>query len=187
MRTLNTVLVLVFVSLPSAFVVAEEQPPAVSEKLALDDLLETVSRKSGERFLRHVNVRPDVVAGPMRKRDVTLDSLHTILRNNGLAAVSTGNVVSIVPVSVVRQHPLRFVDNDDDVIPEDEWVTRIVRPQRAYANTLVAVLRPLVPQSGHLFADNESNMLTIVAPYGVTAHLADIVAAIDTATPIPVD
>ena len=158
---------------------AEEQEQVQQSRVALDELLDTVSRNSGEQFLVHANVRPDVVVGPMRTRDVSLTTLHTVLRNNGLAAVRAEGVISIIPVATVRQNPLRVVTADDDSIPADEWVLRSVRTKNGPPMQLVALMRPLVPQAGHLVAHASSSTLTIVAPYGVATHVVRLVEEMD--------
>ena len=182
MRILIAVILLAFagVSLaPNHSVAAAEQQRIEPQTIALDELLEAVSRKSGERFLQHSHIRSDVVIGEFRARDVTLETLHTVLRNNGLAAVTVDDFVSIIPVSLVRQHVLRGVDGEAVSIPGDEWVLRVLQPERAYATHLVPLLRPLVPQAGHLVGHANSNSLILVAPYDVARQIADVVATVD--------
>ena len=66
-------------------------------------------------------------------------------------AVPAGNVIKIIPDTNVRQLP----SND---LPEhvsatsDEIVTQIITVKNISAAQLVPVLRPLVPQYGHLAA-----------------------------------
>src|SRR5690606_4076236 len=71
----------------------------------------------------------------------------------GLMAYETQGVVNIVPDALARVVPTRLVQTDDDAIPDDEVVTRVVTlPDNAAASQLVPILRPMLSQSGHLTA-----------------------------------
>ena len=160
----------------------KQSSPARHETVELNDILDVVSRKSGQVFLIDRRVPADVVVGTARVRDVDYALLLTILRNNGLAAATSDSAVRIVPVNLVRQHELPILHENDDAIPNDEWVTRLIQPSQAAAPRLVPLLRPMVPQAGHLVAESDSNVLIVVAPYCVAKRLVDIVYEIDQRT-----
>jgi hypothetical protein len=80
--------------------------------------------------------------------------LLSILRNNGLAAAEVGGYVNILPDAAIRQLPLRLVQRDDPEIPDDAWVSRVITVPDGRAEWLVPILRPLLPQAGHLAAPN---------------------------------
>ena len=145
---------------------------------SLDDLLERVGRRSGKTFLADARVPPTVVVGQLQARDVTYDNLLTILGNNGLAAVGIDDVVNIVPVSVVRQHALPVL-GDDDTAVNQEWVTRIVELENVLARDVVPILRPLLPQAGHLAANNAANSILIVDRYSNVRRVTEIARRID--------
>ena len=158
---------------------AGQSAPAMHETVELKDLLDVVARKSGSDFLIDRRVPAEVVVGTVKSRDIDYALLLTVLRNNGLAAVSTGKVVRIIPVNYVRQYALPLLRENDGGIPGDEWVTRILKVENTNAVRLVPLLRPMIQQAGHLVADGESNTLVIVAPYGVTERLVEIVDEVD--------
>ena len=160
----------------------KQSRPARHETVELNELLDVVARKSGKEFLVDRRVPADVVVGTIKARNVDYPTLLTILRNNALAAATSDNGVRIVPVNLVRQHELPVLRDNDDTIPNDEWVTRLIQPEKAFSPRLVPLLRPMVPQAGHLVAESDSNVLIIVAPYGVTTRLVEIVDEIDQRT-----
>ena len=162
-----------------------ETAPSASPTVALVDLLELVSRKSNKEFLIDSRAPADVVVGQFDWHDVTYPLLHTILRNNELAAVTLQGKVNIVPVVAIRQYPLPIIYEDDDTIADDEWVTRIMRPKKAPATMMVPVLRPLLPQQGLLSAVPHSNTLTIVGRYANVKRIAEMVQDMDDHTPDP--
>jgi len=156
-----------------------ECSPATLPTVALDDLLESVSRKSNKEFLVDSRTPAEVVVGKIDWRDVTYLLLHTVLRNNELAAVTVHGVVNVVPVGAIRRYPLPMLYEDDETIADDEWVTRIMRPKKAAANMMVPILRPLLPQQGFLSAHPQSNTLMAVARYANARRIAEMVHEMD--------
>ena len=156
-----------------------DSPQELHVTTGLDDLLKSVSKKSGKEFLVDRQVLAEVVTGTVELRDIDYEMLLSILRNNGLAAVPSEKFTKIIPVRSVRHSELPVIRASDASIPDDAWVTRIMTLEKANAPGLVPLLRPMIQQEGHLVAESGSNLLVIVAPYGVSERLAGIVAEID--------
>jgi general secretion pathway protein D len=146
-------------------------------------LLDVVARKSDRVFAIDGIVSPDVVAGQISRTDITYGTLLVILRNNGLAAATIDGVTNIVPLSIIRQLPLPVLFENDDSIEGDEWVMRILKLRNAPATSLVPILRPIMPQAGHLAAHPLSNSLLIVDRYTNVQHLVEIISNLDAKTP----
>jgi general secretion pathway protein D len=142
-------------------------------------VLESVSKKTGRVFLTDNEVPGDIVVGQLPAKDLTYSTLLIVLFNNGLAAVTVGDVTNIVVAAKVRQHALPTIFADDDSIDDYEWVTRVVEVKNTNAAQLVPILRPMVPQMGHLVAHAGSNTLVIAARYDNAKRLADIISRID--------
>lgn len=145
----------------------------------LATILETVSKKTGRVFLASAEVPGEIVVGQLRTKDITYSSLLIVLFNNGLAAVTVGDITNIVAAPRVRQYALPIIYEDDDTIDDYEWVTRIVEVKNAQATQMVPILRPMVPQMGHLVAHANSNTIIIAARYDNAKRLADIIMRID--------
>lgn len=172
-----------------AFVLAG---PAAAEKDAdqhfsayppvpLADVLESVSKKTGRVFLVKSHAPAEVVVGQIATRDITYESLLIVLDNNGLAAVTVGDLTNIVNSAHIRQYATPTLHENDDSIAEYEWVSRIVTVKNLHAPALVPILRPMLPQMGHLVADANSNTILMTGRYGNTKRLASIVADMDAA------
>lgn len=149
----------------------------------LAELLDVVARKSDRTFAIDAIVHPDIVAGQISKSDITYTTLLVILRNNGLAAATMNGVTSVVPLRIIRQLPLPVLFEDDDSIDEEEWIMRVVEVKNAPAASLVPILRPIMPQAGHLAAHSLSNSLLIVDRYANAQHLIAIISKLDANTP----
>ena len=83
----------------------------------------------------------------------------------------------------VRQKPTPVITKLDDSIPDDRWVTAVIQVDKARATRLVPILRPLLPQNGHLVADDGSNKLVIVDTYGNLQRVVKIVDILDVKAP----
>lgn len=164
-----------------------ENAPSALPSIALSDLLESVARKSNKEFLVDSRVPAEVIIGQLDWHDVTYALLHTILRNNGLAAVTVQGKVNVVPVVTIRQYPLPILYEDDETIADDEWVTRIIRPKRVNVAMMVPILRPLLPQQGHLSGVPQSNTLTIIGRNANVRRIVELVEDMDEHTPEPAD
>jgi len=161
--------------------------PSVLPTVVLGDLLESVAKKSNKEFLVDSRVPAEVVIGQLDWHDVTYPVLHTVLRNNDLAAVTVQGKVNVVPVGDIRQYALPVLYEDDETIADDEWVTRVVRPKNANAAMMVPIFRALLPQQGHLAGVPDSNTLTIVARYANVRRIVEMVEDMDAHTPEPAD
>ncbi len=186
MKTLVSVIVVAFAATGlSAAASADEgqvssqSAPVRHQTVVLGELLEAVARKNGKQFLVDHRAPTEVVVGTVRVRDVDYPMLLSVLRNNGLAAAESDDRIKIVPVNSIRQHELPVLHASDDSISDDAWVTRLVRPRTVDAVRFVPLLRPMIQQAGHLVAHTDSNLLIIVAPYGVTERLVEIIEEAD--------
>ncbi len=155
------------------------EAPSKLPTVPLSDLLESVSTRSKKEFLVDARVPAEIVVGQRDWRDVTYRELHTVLSNNELAAVTVEGLVNIVPVNSIRQYPLPVLQGYDDRIADGQWVTLVIKPERAGAVTMVPLLRPLLPPQGHLAAVGQSNTLTVVARYANARRIAEMVREID--------
>lgn len=182
-RLMLSVCVLALLALPTYAADKPEQNPlaqkAAPKGVPLEDLLDVVSKSSGKVFLVDAQVGPTVVVGQPRDRDITYSMLLKVLKNNGLAAVSAPDATSIVPVNRIRQYPTPLLFENDDTIDDDEWVTRIVQLENTNAAQLVPIMRPLLPQPGHMAAHSDSNTLTLVDRYANIRRIVEMAMAID--------
>lgn len=165
---------------------ASTAPEAAAEaafKTDLQALLDEVSKSSDKKFLVAAKVPAQVVAARSDLAKITYPVLLSILRNNGLAAVTVQRVVNIVPVEAARGNPMPLVDSDSADIADDEWVTRVVTLKKAEAAQLVPILRPLLPSAGHLAAMPAINSMLIVDRYGNVKRMTALIEAIDKVPP----
>ena len=143
-------------------------------------LISTVSKFTGKNFIidPRVKAKVTVISAKTMTPDEVYEVFLSVLQVHGYAAVPTGSIIKIVPEVNAKQGPLPLVDNKD-MYPGDELVTKIVRLDHVPASQLVPILRPLVPQQGHLAAYNPTNTLIITDHVGNIQRLLKVIAGVD--------
>jgi general secretion pathway protein D len=128
----------------------------------LAQIVEAVSAVTGKNFIIDPRVRAQVtmLSSTSMSADAFYEAFLSILQVHGFVAVPTGDVIKIIPDANARQVPAN--DLPDRVSSSsDEIVTQVVAVRNVSAAQLVPILRPLIPQYGHLAAYPASNMLII--------------------------
>lgn len=143
-------------------------------------LIKTVSEHTGKNFVIDPRVKGKVTvisAHPM-ERDEFYEVFLSILEVHGYSTVPTGDVIKIVPDVKAKQVGIPTVDAEDR-LPGDQMVTRIIQVKNVAAAQLVPILRPLIPQQGHMAAYPSTNVLIISDRAQNVNRLLKIIAEID--------
>jgi general secretion pathway protein D len=144
----------------------------------LRQIIEAVGEVTGRNFLVDPRVRAQVTLlsySPMSP-DAFYETFLATLQVHGFAALDSGDVVKIVPDANARQLP-----GAAPGAVGDEFVTQTIRLENIGAAQLVPILRPLVPQYGHLAAHPTSNILIIVDRASNVDRMLNIIARMDQA------
>ncbi|MCC2657695.1 MAG: gspD [Panacagrimonas sp.] len=143
-------------------------------------LIETVSQVTGRNFIVDPRVKGKVTvisASPMDE-DGLYETFLAVLQVQGFAAIPAGDTIKIVPETNARQDGGTFSSGGSG-LPIDEVVTHVYAIQNVSAAQLVPILRPLVPQWGHLAAYAPSNMLIISDRAANVMRLERLIRQID--------
>jgi len=144
-------------------------------------LISTVSKFTGKNFIidPRVKAKITVVSSETLTPEEVYEVFLSILQVHGYAAVPTGSVIKIVPEVNAKQGPLPM----SATMPGagDELITKVISLDHVPAAQLVPILRPLVPQQGHLAAYNPTNTLIITDHAGNIQRLMRIIAGVDKA------
>ena len=128
----------------------------------ITQITEAVSAATGKTFILDPRVRAQVTmlsTRPMSPSEF-YEAFLSILQVYGFIAVPAGEVIKILPDANARQIP--SIDLPDHVSStSDEIVTQVVDVRNVSAAQLVPILRPMIPQYGHLAAYPSSNILII--------------------------
>ena len=146
----------------------------------LGQIVEAVSELTCKNFIIDPRVRAQVTlisATPMNPQEF-YETFLAVLQVNSFVAVPAGKVYKIIPDSTARQLPAN--DLPDTVSrTSDEIVTQVIAVKNVSAAQLVPILRPLIPQYGHLAAYPQSNMLIISDRASNVNRMLRIIGRID--------
>ncbi len=143
-------------------------------------VISTVSEVTGKNFIVDPRVRGKITiisSKPMNKDEVYQVFL-SVLDVHGFSAVESGRVIKIIPDANAKQLAVPVVDQNSR-IEGDEVVTRVIELRNVSASQLVPILRPLVPQQGHLAAYVPGNILIISDRASNVTRMINIINRID--------
>ncbi len=140
-----------------------------------------ISAITGKSFIIDPRVKGNVTVISNTNLDAgaIYELFLSVLRVHGYAAIPAGNIVKIVQQVLAKQssNPL----NSTDGIDSEELITRVIPVKNTPSVELVKILRPLIPQYGHLAGLNEPNALIISDHASNIARLLELVKDIDVA------
>lgn len=146
-------------------------------------VIEAVSKHTGLNFIVDPRVKGKVTIISQKPMDA--DQVYqvflSILKVHGFAAIPGTTAVKIVPDVNAKQDAIDTVSGirrSDG----DELVTHVIEVRYVDASQMVPILRPLVPQRGHLAAVPSSNVIIISDTAANIARLSSIIRRIDQAT-----
>jgi len=108
------------------------------------------------------------------------------LKINELTAYKTNNYIQIIAARDARWLAIPTVEKGKKYFP-DEYVTDSIKLEKNCAGSVLATLRPLVPQFGHLTAMESANTLIISDFYSNTVRVKAMVKMLEDNTPEKVD
>jgi len=144
-------------------------------------VIEAVGEITGRNFVLDPRVKAQVTmlsSSPMTA-DAFYEAFLSILQVYGFVAVPSGNLTKILPDANARQVP--GAENVGGQAADD-IVTQVIGINNVAAAQLVPILRPLIPQYGHLAAHPASNMLIISDRAANVQRMMRIIRRIDQAT-----
>ncbi|HEB58854.1 MAG TPA: type II secretion system protein GspD [Gammaproteobacteria bacterium] len=147
-------------------------------------VIETVSRATGKNFIISPDVKGmkvTVISHTPMNADQVYQVFLSILKVHGLAAIPSGDIIKIVPEVAAKQEGVEVATPRHPGVGDD-FVTRVIEVRHVDAGQLVPILRPLVPQRGHLAAYPASNVLVISDRAANISRLAEIIRRIDQST-----
>jgi general secretion pathway protein D len=169
----------------SLSVLAWAQQPAATvnwKDADIRQVVEAVSAVTGKNVILDPRVTGKVTLlsptplGP----DAMYAAFLSILQVHGYVAIETDNLVKIVPDATARQLPTAI--GPGGTYGPDDLTTQVIQLNNVGATQLVSLLRPLLPQYGHLVAHAGSNMLVISDRAANVARVVSIIRRIDQAS-----
>ncbi len=144
-------------------------------------VIDAVAKLTGQNFIIDPRVKGKVTI--IQQRDMDADQVYqvflSVLKVHGFAAIPGKDVTKIVPDVNAKQDAIRS-SGGLSAAEGDELVTHIIEVKYVNAAQLVPILRPLVPQRGHLAAVPSSNVIILSDSAANISRLSKIIRRIDT-------
>ena len=147
----------------------------------LQEFIAEVADITGKTFVISPRVKGNVTVisdTPMDKDGVYALFL-SVLRLHNFVAVPSGGVVRIEQTATGKQTP--GAQGDLGAVAPEELVTRVIAAQNVDSAELVKILRPLIPQYGHIAAVAQPNVVIISDHADNIIRLKKIIDNIDVA------
>ena len=146
-------------------------------------IIATVSEMTGRNFIvdPRVKGKVTVISSKPMSSDEIYEVFLAILNVHGFAAIPGDSVIKIVPEANAKQDAVPMV-TDKRPGKGNEFVTRIVEVENVSAAQLVPILRPLLPQQGHLAAYSATNVLIVSGLANNISRIVDLIKRVDFAS-----
>ena len=164
------------------FVHAEDRMDLNFTDTDINAVIGAVAKLTNKNFIIDPRVKGKVTV--ITNKSLSADEVYqvflSILKIHGFSAIPGNGAIKIVPEVNAKQDSIpnslssKFSDGD-------EMVTQVIHINNIDAAQLVPILRPLVPQQGHLAAYPASNVIIISDSGANIARLNQIIKRIDVA------
>ena len=165
---------------PHAF--AQEQTWKINIKNAdIHEFVAQVAAITGRTFVVDPRLKGNVtvISSESMNAQAIYALFLSVLRAHNFTAVPSGDVVRIQQTATGKQTP--GVEGELGMIAAEELVTRVIAAQNVESAELVKILRPLIPQYGHIAAVAEPNIVIISDHADNIRRLRTIIEQIDVA------
>ncbi len=160
---------------------AQEQTITLNLKDAdINAVIATVAEITGRNFIVDPRVKGKVTV--ISTKPLTPDEVYevflAVLNVHGFATIPGPSATKVVPEVNAKQDYIPTVRRD---LPGmgDQYITRVIEVKNVSSAQLVPILRPLLPQQGHLAAYPPTNALIASGGAANIERLVDIVRRID--------
>ena len=152
-----------------------------AKNIDIHQFISQIAAITGKTFVVDPKLRGQVTVisdAPLDQEGV-YELFLSVLRLQNYTAVPSGNLIKIQQNATGKQAPGLYGNLSD--LPPEGLVTRVIRAQNVEAVELVKILRPLIPQYGHIGAVVKSNVLIISDHADNVARLKKLINEIDVA------
>ena len=146
----------------TAHATEQEQTWKINLKNAeIGEFVTQVAAITGKTFVvdPRVKGKVTVISSESLNRDGIYELFLAVLRVHGFAAIETGDVVRIQQQTLAKQSSSPL--DDAATISGEQLVTRVIPAQNVDSAELVKILRPMIPQYGHIAAIAQPNVVIV--------------------------
>lgn len=183
-KRIQVTLLVISLALPVLATGAEQTWTVNFKDSDIQEVIKFIAEATGKTIVIDPKVRGQVKV--ISEKPVNSKELYglflSILDVHGFTAVENGEVVRIVPNRDARSLPIPSAEKGSS--DSDAYMTQVIQLENISAAKLLPVLRPLVPQHGHISAYDPSNAIIVTDTRANITRLLDVVRQIDKAAVI---
>ncbi|GAA6152182.1 type II secretion system secretin GspD [Pseudoteredinibacter isoporae] len=185
------IMIIAFAGITATTQAQEEQAPAeiangqVTLSLFnadIQDLVRWASSATQKTIIIHPTVKGKVtvVAGEPMSKSEAYQVFLSVLQVHGYVVVESDGALKVVPDKLGRESNIPLADSGSNSGLED-MVVQVFKVNNMAVGEVLTIIRPMVPQTGHLAAYPSTNSLLVAARSGKIQQIAKIIAKLDTA------
>jgi len=174
---LTSLISLVLIASPG---LAQEQTWKINLKNAdINEFVTQVASITGKTFVvdPRVKGKVTVISNTSLDKEGIFELFLAVLRVHGYATIYAGDIIKIQQQQVAKQGPTPMGAK----VEGEQMVTRVIAAQNVDAAELVKILRPMIPQFGHIAAVSKPNVVIISDYADNIQRLRTIIQQIDVA------
>jgi len=182
-KRIKVALLVASLALPTMVLSAEQTWTVNFKDSDIQEVIKFIAEATGKTIVIDPKVRGQVKV--ISNASVNSDELYglflSILDVHGFTAVENGEVVRVVPNRDARSLAIPTQEPSSNTSAQDTYMTQVVQLDNISAAKLLPVLRPLVPQHGHISAYDPSNAIIVTDTRANIERLLKVIAQIDKA------
>lgn len=148
------------------------------DSLSITELLAAYSKSTSDKVISSEDVKGSFNLFGINKNDIKYPELLTILDTNGFTAYKSDGHTIVISADKVRYAPIELVQEGKDY-PLSQYVTEIIKIEKACAIKLIPLLRPLVKKTGHMAGLAITNTIVLTDKYSNILRIKGVMKAID--------
>ena len=147
----------------------------------IHEFVSQVAQITGKTFVIDPRLKGNVtvVSSVPMNADAVYELFLSVLRVHNFTASPSGDVIRIQTTATGKQGP--GPDGEVRELPPEELITRVIAAQNVESGELVKILRPLIPQYGHIAAVSQPNIVIISDHANNISRLTRMIEQIDVA------
>ncbi|MCY4345031.1 MAG: type II secretion system protein GspD [Gammaproteobacteria bacterium] len=168
-------------SIDAAEQVADDTWVVNIKEADIHEFVSQVAQITGKTFVIDPRLKGNVtvVSSVPMSADAVYELFLSVLRVHNFTASPSGDVIRIQTTATGKQGP--GPDGEVRELPPEELITRVIAAQNVESGELVKILRPLIPQYGHIAAVAQPNIVIISDHANNIGRLTRMIEQIDVA------
>ncbi|MCY4215112.1 MAG: type II secretion system protein GspD [Gammaproteobacteria bacterium] len=168
-------------SIDAAEQVADDTWVVNIKEADIHEFVSQVAQITGKTFVIDPRLKGNVtvVSSVPMNADAVYELFLSVLRVHNFTASPSGDVIRIQTTATGKQGP--GPDGEVRELPPEELITRVIAAQNVESGELVKILRPLIPQYGHIAAVAQPNIVIISDHANNIGRLTRMIEQIDVA------